>query len=157
MLIRDRPLEITGGGVRIPQKKIPAKETWQKKILRAVIRKEKNSCWGSDIHSISKVIKSICFVSSFLKRLYLDYLHAISKEEVKYGKRNSCKACASEKQILQTSGLKKILAPKIFHPPSDYLKWSVPKETTGNVLTFCGINVDVTLFASTWPWWQVLN
>ena len=56
----------------------------------------------------------------FLKRLYLDYLHAISKEEM-YGKRNSCKACASEKQILQTSGLKKIHAPKIFHPPSGYL------------------------------------
>ena len=50
-VIRDGPLEITGGGETVPPQKIPARETCLKKILQAVIPKnnklyalEKDSC-----------------------------------------------------------------------------------------------------------------
>ena len=85
-----------------------------------MIRKEKLLAEEGTFTALVRLLKVYASFLLFLKRLYLDYLHAISKEEM-YGKRNSCKACASEKQILQTSGLKKIHAPKIFHPPFGYL------------------------------------
>ena len=51
-VIRDGPVEITGGGETVPRKKIPARETCLKEILQAVIPEnnkllyalEKDSC-----------------------------------------------------------------------------------------------------------------
>ena len=38
-VIRDGPLEVTGGGETVPPKKLPARETCLKDILQAVIPK----------------------------------------------------------------------------------------------------------------------
>ena len=63
------------------------------------------------------------------------------KKKCMHGKRNSCKACASEKQILQTSGLKKIHAPKFFIPPPVICNGPSLKK----LLAMCSLSAELML------------
>ena len=63
-------------------------------------------------------------------------------------KKNSCKACASEKKILQTSGLKeKIYAPKI--PPSPPVISNGPSLEADKSTNFCKLEAT--------KYYQLLN
>ena len=65
-VLRDGPLEITGGGETVPPQKIPARETCLKKILQALIPK------NNKLYALEKdYYRQAGFLKKFLHQNFL--------------------------------------------------------------------------------------